>query len=534
MKCFNCGAVLSNSDFCNNCGANVAVYKKVVILSNTYYNQGLVRANNRDLSGAVDILSRSVRLNKNNVDARNLLGLVYFEMGETVQAFSEWVLSANIQPENNAALRYLKTIKANQTKLDNLNQSIKKYNTALKYAKDGETEMSILQLNKVLNINPNLIKAYQLLALMYMRKGLYVKARKSIMLALKIDTCNPLCIKYKKEIESNLDNQRKLDPAGYSRRKKLQENSKLPGASYISGDDVIIPQNNYKDLASGAIGILQVLTGIVIGALAVYFIVTPLKIKKETKDVNEVVLEYNQKLAIKNSTISELEARVDEMTKQVKEAEDKETTDKKVEKNNKYLLKAMQAFLANDYDKSMEALTKIDKKVAMNSDVFDSIYLSLHNTMAADMANEYYDKGMKAIDKNDKQGAIEYFKKCIEIDENYGEAYYKLGFIYSDLGQDDKAEEMFEYIVKHLKNFRAYNVAKAQVSEEFLNSLDESEIEANDTSGDSNSSKKSDKSEGLDDSDDNNDSDYSDDSDGGSDDSDDDSDSDDSDGDGVG
>ena len=129
--------------------------------------------------------------------------------------------------------------------------------------------------------------------------------------------------------------------------------------------------------------------------------------------------------------------------------------------------------------------------------------------MAADMAKEYYDKGLSAMDKNDKQGAIEYFNKCIEVDENYGEAYYKLGFIYSDLGQDDKAEEMFEYIVKHLKNFRAYNVAKAQVSEEFLSSLDESEIEANDTSGDSGKSKKS---ESIDDSDDSGDLDSSDDS----------------------
>ena len=516
MRCFNCGEVLSNSDYCMNCGTNVTVYKKIVIMSNTYYNQGLVRANNRDLSGAVDILSRAVRLNKNNVDARNLLGLVYFEMGEAVQAFSEWVLSANIMPENNAATRYLKTIKANQTKLDKLNQSIKKYNTALKYAKDGETEMAILQLNKVLNMNPNLIKAYELLTLMYMKRGLYVKARKCIMLALKIDTCNPLCIKYKKEIESFLDNQRRLDPAGYSRKKKLQENSKDPGAQYISGDDVIVPQNNYKDLANGAIGVLQVLTGIVIGALAIYFIVTPLKIKKQTKDVNEVVSEYDQKLQIKKSTIQELEARVEDISKQLKEAEDKETTDKKVEKNNKYLLKAMQAYLAKDYEKSMETLNKIDTKVAMNSDVFDSIYMSLHNTMAKDMADEYYDKGMKARDNGDNDSAIKYFEECIKTDKNYGKAYYQLGNIYTNRGNDEKAQEYFEYIVKNLKGKiedSKYNFAKGQVSDEFLKSLDDIGNDSDSNDSDSNDGNSDDENNDSGDSDDNSDGENSDNSD---------------------
>lgn len=495
MRCFNCGEVLSNSDYCMNCGANVTVYKKIVIMSNTYYNQGLVRANNRDLSGAVDILTRAVRLNKNNVDARNLLGLVYFEMGEAVEAFSEWVLSANIQPENNAATRYLKTIRANQTKLDTLNQSIKKYNTALKYAKDGETEMAILQLNKVLNMNPNLIKAYELLTLMYMKRGLYVKARKCIMLALKIDTCNPLCIKYKKEIESYLDNQRRIDPAGYSRKKRLQENSKDPGASYISGDDVIIPQNNYKDLASGAIGVLQVLTGILIGALAIYFVVTPLKIKKQTKDLNQVALEYDQKIAIKNSTISELEARVKEYSEQLKEAENKATTDKKIEKNKKYILVAMQAYLAKDYEKSMETLNNIDTKVAMNSSVFDSIYMTLHDKMAKDMADAYYKKGMDARENGDDDEAIKNFKECIKTDKNYGMAYYQLGNIYSKRNDDANAEKYFGYIVKNLKgkiDNNKYNFAKGQVSDEFLKTIkgleddSDDELDSDSNSDDSN------------------------------------------------
>ena len=169
MICYNCGNVLTNSDYCSHCGMDVSVYKRIVKLSNTYYNAGLTKAKNRDLSGAADTLRRSVKLNKRNIDARNLLGLVYFEMGETVQAFSEWVMSTNIQPDNNPAEKYLVAIQQDKGKVSELNHTIKKFNIALDYAKSGTDDMAIIQLKKVLNQNPNFIKAYQLLALLYLK-----------------------------------------------------------------------------------------------------------------------------------------------------------------------------------------------------------------------------------------------------------------------------------------------------------------------------------------------------------------------------
>lgn len=51
------------------------------------------------MSGAIVSLTECLKLNKFNIDARNLLGLVYFEMGETVDALSEWVISKNLKPE---------------------------------------------------------------------------------------------------------------------------------------------------------------------------------------------------------------------------------------------------------------------------------------------------------------------------------------------------------------------------------------------------------------------------------------------------
>lgn len=118
MNCYNCGVELTEHDFCTNCGADVVHYKKVISVSNFYYNDGLEKANVRDLSGAIVSLTECLKLNKFNIDARNLLGLVYFEMGETVDALSEWVISKNLKPEKNIADSYIESVQNSPSQLE--------------------------------------------------------------------------------------------------------------------------------------------------------------------------------------------------------------------------------------------------------------------------------------------------------------------------------------------------------------------------------------------------------------------------------
>ena len=104
MNCMKCNAPLTSSAYCPRCGCNVTAQKKAAALSNLYYNQGLEKAQIRDLSGAITCLKRSLKMNKLNIQARNLLGLVYFETGEVVAALSQWVISKNMLPEGNPAV----------------------------------------------------------------------------------------------------------------------------------------------------------------------------------------------------------------------------------------------------------------------------------------------------------------------------------------------------------------------------------------------------------------------------------------------
>ena len=53
MFCYNCGCHLSEHDFCTSCGADVSLYKKIMCMSNRFYNDGLEKAEVRDLTGAI-------------------------------------------------------------------------------------------------------------------------------------------------------------------------------------------------------------------------------------------------------------------------------------------------------------------------------------------------------------------------------------------------------------------------------------------------------------------------------------------------
>ena len=130
-----------------------------------YYNEGLEKAGVRDLSGAIVSLRQSLKFNKNNIRARNLLGLVYFEMGETVSALREWVISKNMRPKKNIAGEYIDKVQSNSNRLDSLNQTIKKYNRALALCRQDSRDLAVIQLKKVLSMNPRFMRAHSCLSI---------------------------------------------------------------------------------------------------------------------------------------------------------------------------------------------------------------------------------------------------------------------------------------------------------------------------------------------------------------------------------
>ena len=111
--------------------------EKILHQSNYWYNDGLRKAKIRDISGAVQSLKRSLQYNRENIPARNLLGLVYYERGEIAEAIVEWILSQNFQKSDNLAGYFIREIQKDKKTLEEIDRAVQMYNQCLVYCDQG-------------------------------------------------------------------------------------------------------------------------------------------------------------------------------------------------------------------------------------------------------------------------------------------------------------------------------------------------------------------------------------------------------------
>ncbi|MBQ9603938.1 MAG: hypothetical protein IJR45_00845, partial [Firmicutes bacterium] len=196
MNCPNCNAKVTKEKICPECGENLELMQRAYAISARYYNRALELAKDRDLSGAVTVLKKSTAFCKSNINARNLLGLIYFEMGDISNALTQWVLSINVQSDKNIAQEYLDTYEKNSREATNLENSIKLYNEALENVRERNDDMAIISLKKALDLNPRFIEALDLLALCYLIHGKNSLAVDLINNVLKQDINNEKALGY--------------------------------------------------------------------------------------------------------------------------------------------------------------------------------------------------------------------------------------------------------------------------------------------------------------------------------------------------
>lgn len=310
MNCPKCGSDMGrNRRYCDRCGTDTAVMMRLYRLSNRYYNEGLTRAKVRDLSGAVLMLRKSLEHNKRNIDARNLIGLVYYEMGEPITALSEWIISKHFQPENNDADYFIDKVQSNPAKLDAVNQTVKKYNQALAYAKQGSDDLAMLQLRKAIGVRPGYVKALQLLALLYMKSEEYEKARRCLLRAQKIDVANTITLSYLAEIENI------LNPEG----QPVRAEKETEGISY----QPISTGVSFKEDKPNYMAFVTFFAGILIGICVLYLLVVP-TIRSDAKEqYAKKERDYGAEIASYSATISVLNDEIATLKDELEVAENK-------------------------------------------------------------------------------------------------------------------------------------------------------------------------------------------------------------------
>lgn len=467
MICYQCGCNLSEHDFCTSCGADVALYKKIIYISNRFYNEGLERASVRDLTGAINSLRQSLKFNKNNVEARNLLGLVYFETGEVVAALSEWVISKNLRPKKNIADDYIDMIQTNQNRLDTINQTIKKYNQALTYCHQDSLDLAVIQLKKVLSLNPRFIRAHQLLALLYINSEEWEKAKRELTKCIEIDANNTATLRYLKEVDEML-----MPEEGVKNSPKKKHKEEV--IKYQSGNETIIQPVNMKE-GKGVTSLLNLGIGIVIGIAIAFFLILPARIQTAKASIDEQLRKVSEQLDAKTATIDALQLEISELTAENSSLQQDlqaylgtdgtlQSVDSLMKAAEAYLVGPEEITVVADYLEEIEA--EDPEGETSNSEAFESLYNTLLELVGSDIAEAYYNDGYDAYRAENYDDAIPNLERAFKYDPTNGEALYDLANAYYRIGEEDKAREAYQRVIELFPD-----TEKASKSEEFLEEL---------------------------------------------------------------
>lgn len=458
MNCPKCNAAVPfGRSRCNNCGQDMRDYWRVVSLSNIYYNKALEQAKIRDLTGAINSLKQSLQFNKLNTNARNLLGLIYFEIGEIVSALSEWVISKHYQGNNNDADYYINQIQANPNKLEAYNQTIRKYNAALYSAQHGDEDMAIIQLKKVVNTNPKFIRANQLLALLYMmsdKKDGRTRALKILNNIIKVDITNTTTLRYLQELS---DIHAKTDYLSIKNEEKKENSRKnLPHMEEADQYKTITP---YKEERPSIMPLVNIIIGIIIGLAVMYCLILPHIMSNKADNDNQDFKKYSADQAVSDSSSAALknqnetlQARVEQLEEELEEFKG-DGSDTTILDVYEKLFKAVNAYLNEDTQKAAKNLIDINIE-NLESSTAKKIYNTIANSSFESASENLYVQGRDAYNgQNEYAGAVnyekaeEFLKESLKYNPDNTDAIYFLGRTYQQTSKPKKAKQCYEKII---------------------------------------------------------------------------------------
>lgn len=299
MNCPICNfEVLSDEKICPNCNRNISVQLNCIKSSTKLYNNAILLANKREYSNAINSLKKSILYNKENVLARNLLGLIYYKIGYLADAMKQWIISTNLdENKENRAFEYLEIIRKNMRKFETQNDAIHLYNQAIKYLKRKNDDIAIIRLKNALKILPDFIEAMNLLAFCYIVQGKNKKALDMANNVLKVDNNNKKALYYIKEIYA---------------KDCLKKNLLDETYNFYGKVETIQDKNDNENKSNFRVFYNFFLVAItaVFTALIIYFLFIPNYKQQYDEEIKKINKENDMKLKEQENKIQELNEQI--------------------------------------------------------------------------------------------------------------------------------------------------------------------------------------------------------------------------------
>lgn len=281
MKCPICGRE-SLERTCSGCGRSLEAAYALAKVSGRFYNEGLSYAKEHSLEHARIALKKAIVYNPGNIQARNLLGLVYMETGEAGLAVREWLQSTAREPEGaiNPAVDYLKRISKNFGRAAQIKEAVRLYNQALELLKKGQMDTALLHLKKAVAQSERYVRARNLLALCYMEQRQFPRAAQLLRESEQLDREDPM-IPYLRQLyrtsKEEWEGSREGREAEEEERARQEEPEEIPdeGKPLISGNS---PKRSVRTLLRQNASVTQFLLfalGMAVGLMFMGFLIMP-------------------------------------------------------------------------------------------------------------------------------------------------------------------------------------------------------------------------------------------------------------------
>ncbi len=426
MICPNCSVTTNDDRICYNCGIDKVLFKCAVDLSNIYYNKALNFAKHRELTAAVEILNKALELNKNHIQARNLLGLVYYELGVVSEAIKHWVISRSIFRDDDTADRYIRRFQDNTQQFEQYEDAIREYNNALNYARQRNEDMAMIQLKRAIGHNPRFVDALNLYALLLILKNDKEKAASRIQRVLEIDKRNPTALYYSHLI------------------KKVPRPKTEKRPEKVRAVPVRSPGFGFTDIISFIIGVL-------VTYAFVSYLILPSKL--ETRDDQIKLLEDNSKTLQEkyDKDVNDLQTNLTKAintadTLQVELDEKNELLDLQGKAQRVYSVNNL--YLLGKVDEAADILSGMD--VDDLPDEVKTLAVTLKSEALAKSSKDNFDKGKSLFNSKKYIDAEPFLQKSLlyaDMTLDYvDDIYYYLGIIFENTAQPEKALECYKIL----------------------------------------------------------------------------------------
>lgn len=370
-----------------------------------------------------------------------------------MSALREWVISKNMRPKKNIAGEYIDKVQSNSNRLDSLNQTIKKYNRALALCRQDSRDLAVIQLKKVLSMNPRFMRAHQLLALLYMDRQEWERAERELRKCMEIDRNNLQTTSYLKEVERML-----MPEEGVKQpvRRRTEE-----AVRYQTENEIIIQPLNVKEpKRNGLSTLFNIGIGLVIGLAAMYFLVVREVETRVRSEEQEVITRISSESDTKTARIQELESQLAEMNENLTSLQGE--IDEYVGVNGTLQVTEELTQIAALYleTKDVAAVTPQLEALSqrVNLEEMSEGFQRLYRSLIPEIAAVYFAEGTSQFNAGNYAAAAESLEKAFAYDQTNEEAIYQLAQSYRILKENEKAIAAYDKVIELFpESWRAEN-----------------------------------------------------------------------------